>query len=193
MRKVLKAGEKPITDILTADTPFGIATNFEGFHDKKKSGDVALHYVRSGKRDIGFVPRSKITKNVALIDRWKLLVPEAGSDGGQKIPDLVLGKPWLSTPPSVSTQSFLAFWVANESEARSLESYYSTKFFRHLVSLRKLTQHALRSTYSWVPVQVWNRQWTDEALYKKYRLTAKEIDYIEAVIRPMAHSSEGVD
>jgi len=193
LRKVIKAGEKPIIDILTADTPFGIATNFDGFHDKIEPGDVALYYVRSGKRAIGFVPRDSINKNAALINKWKVLVPEAGSDGGQKIPDSVLGKPWLSPPPSVSTQSFLAFWVASESEARSLESYFCTKFFRHLVSLRKLTQHALRSTYSWVPLQSWDRQWTDEALYKKYKLTAEEINYVEAVIRPMHFSSESED
>lgn len=191
LRKVLKAGEQPITEILTADTPFGIATNYNGFHDKKKAGDVALHYFRSGKRAIGFIPQSTITKNAHLIDKWKVLVPEAGSDGGQRIPDYVLGKPWMSPPPSVATQTFLAFWVASEDEARSLESYYRTKFFRHLVSLRKLTQHALRSTYSWVPVQAWDRQWTDEALYKKYELTTEEIDYVEAVIRPMDLISEG--
>ncbi len=185
LRKVLKAGEKPITEILTADTPFGIATNFDGFNPEKKTGDVALYYVRGGKRDIGFVSRSAIVKNTTLIDSWKVLVPKAGSDGGQKIPDSVLGKPWLSPPPSAATQTFLAFCVVSEAEARSLESYYRTKFFRHLVSLRKLTQDALRPMYSWVPVQTWDRQWTDKALYKKYGLTKEEIDYIEAVVRPM--------
>lgn len=190
LRKVLQLREKPIINILTADTPFGIATNFNSFHDKKNVGDISLHYVRRGKRDIGFVPRDIIIKNSSLIDKWKLLVPEAGSDGGQKIPDLVLGKPWLSKPPSISTQSFLAFWVANKGEARSLESYFRTKFFRHLVSLRKLTQHALRSTYSWVPVQEWDREWTDNMLYEKYKLTKQEIKYIETVIRPMDGSSE---
>lgn len=193
LRKVLKARERSIIEILTADTPFGIATNFDGFHEKKKTEDIALYYVRGGKRAIGFVPRSTITKNIALIEKWKVLVPEAGSDGGQKIPDSVLGKPWLCAPPSVCTQSFLTFWVANEDEARSLESYCRTKFFRHLVSLRKLTQHALRSTYSWVPVQAWDRAWTDEALYKKYKLTAEEINYIESVIRPMDLSTESGD
>lgn len=193
LRKVLKAGEKPITSILTADTPFGIATNFEGFHAKKKAGDVALHYVRSGKRNIGFVPRSTITKNAPLIDKWKVLVPKAGSDGGQKIPDSVLGKPWLSQPPSVSTQTFLAFSVESEDEARSLESYYCTKFFRHLVSLRKLTQDALRPMYAWVPIQSWNQPWTDQALYQKYGLTLEEISYIESVIRPMDVSGASED
>jgi site-specific DNA-methyltransferase (adenine-specific) len=185
LRKVLKAGEKSITEILTADTPFGIATNFDGFHDEKKSGDVALYYVKSGKRDIGFVPRKTITKNATLIDKWKVFVPKAGSDGGQKIPDSVLGKPWLSPPPSVATQTFLGFCVSSEAEARSVESYYRTKFFRHLVSLRKLTQDALRPMYSWIPIQEWDRAWTDKVLYKKYGLTKDETDYIEAVIRPM--------
>ena len=193
LRKVLKAKEKAITDILTADTPFGIATNFDGFHDEQEPGDVALHYVRNGKRAIGFIQRSTITRNTALIDSWKVLAPKAGSDGGQKIPDSVLGKPWLSQPPSAATQTFLAFWVASESEARSLESYYCTKFFRHLVSLRKLTQDALRSTYSWVPAQSWDRQWTDEALYKKYGLLTDEIEYIEAVIRPMNFNADDSD
>jgi site-specific DNA-methyltransferase (adenine-specific) len=193
LRKVLKAGGESISDILTADTPFGIATNFDGFHQKRASGDVALHYVQKGKRDIGFVPRSTITKNTDLIDKWKVLVPEAGSDGGQKIPDSVLGKPWISEPPSISTQSFLAFWLASEGETISLESYIRTKFFRHLVSLRKLTQHALRSTYSWVPVQAWDRQWTDEALYQKYGLTTEEANHIETVIRPMELNNDEED
>ncbi len=193
LRKVLKAREPSITEILTADTPFGIATNFDGFHARRNAGDVALHYVCKGKRDIGFIQRDTISKNVHLIDKWKVLVPKAGSDGGQKIPDLVLGKPWLSEAPSVATQSFLAFYVDTEQQAKSLESYYRTKFFRHLVSLRKMTQDALRSTYTWVPQQTWDREWTDAMLYKKYELTNEEITYIESVIRPMENSNNGND
>jgi site-specific DNA-methyltransferase (adenine-specific) len=34
LRKVLKAEEPSITNILTSDTPFGIATNFDGFHEE---------------------------------------------------------------------------------------------------------------------------------------------------------------
>ncbi|NEX14910.1 MAG: hypothetical protein C1941_09505 [Prosthecochloris sp.] len=182
-----------LAEAWSADTPFGIATNFDAFRQKKESGDIALHYVQRGKRDVGFLPRDLIKKNAHLIDKWKLLAPEAGSDGGQKIPDSVLGKPWISSPPAVSTQSFLAFWVGSESEARSLESYFCTKFFRHLVSLRKLTQHALRSTYTWVPQQSWDQEWTDEQLYKKYKLTKEEIDYIETVIRPMETQESFLD
>lgn len=193
LRKVLQSGGSAITEILTADTPFGIATNFDRFHTTSRDGDVALYYVKSGKRAIGYVQRSLISKNANLIDKWKVLVPKAGSDGGQKIPDVVLGKPWLSPPPSVATQTFLAFFVSTEEEAKSIESYYRTKFFRHLVSLRKFTQDALRPMYSWVPIQTWDREWTDMELYQKYNLSDEEIEYIETVIRPMNSTSTSLE
>ena len=145
-----------------------------------------MHYVRGGKRELGFISPTEIDKNSHLIDKWKVLTPKAGSDGGQKVPDSVLGKPWVSPPPAVATQTFLAFWTDTEREALSIESYYRTKFFRHLVSLRKFTQDALRPMYAWVPIQTWDRDWTDEVLYEKYRLTTDEINYIESVIKPMA-------
>jgi site-specific DNA-methyltransferase (adenine-specific) len=137
------------------------------------------------------MPRAKITKNAHLIDSWKVLTPKAGSDGGQKIPDVVLGKPLIVAPGSVCTQTFIAFWVASEAEAKSLQSYYSTRFFRFLVSLRKITQDALRGTYIWVPHQTWDRMWTDRLLYSKYGLTQSEIDYIEDVIKPMTSDAAG--
>jgi site-specific DNA-methyltransferase (adenine-specific) len=185
LRKVLAQGEPSINQILTADTPFGISTNFTEYRETRSEGSVVLHYFQNGKRGVGYVPRDLVSKNSQLIDMWKVLVPEAGSDGGQKIPDSVLGKSLISIPPSICTQTFLAFYLQSESDARSLASYYCTKFFRHLVSLRKLTQHALRSTYSWVPIQAWDRHWTDEMLYEKYGLSISEIEHIEAMIRPM--------
>jgi site-specific DNA-methyltransferase (adenine-specific) len=185
LRKVQEFSEPPVIEILTGDTPFGIATNFEDFRDKPANGDIELHYVRRGKRSVGYLARASIRKNVNLIDSWKVLVPEAGSDGGQKIPDVVLGKPLIAAPGSICTQSFLAFWVASGSEAESLNAYFCTKFFRFFVSMRKITQHAIRSTYSWVPMQSWDRVWTDEMLFKKYNLTQDQIEYIESVIKPM--------
>jgi site-specific DNA-methyltransferase (adenine-specific) len=185
LRKVLSDKGGSIVEILTADTPFGIATNFSKFSQNPIEKYLKLYYVKGGKRSVGFIDRDIITKNRDLIDKWKVFVPKAGSDGGQKIPDSVLGKPWLSAPGAVCTQTFLAFFVDTEDEAKSVQSYYSTKFFRHLVSLRKITQDALRPMYEWVPMQPWDRIWTDEELYKKYRLTDEEIAFVEKIVRPM--------
>ena len=92
LRKVLSLKETSITEILTADTPFGIATNFDGFHEKKNNSDIKIYYVKKGKRSVSYLARDLIKKNTNLIDKWKVYVPKAGSDGGQKIPDSVLGK-----------------------------------------------------------------------------------------------------
>lgn len=193
LRKVQNLAEPPITEILTGDTPFGIATNFDGYTKTPAQGDVELHLVKQGKRFVGYMKKSAITKNSHLVDSWKVLTPKAGSDGGQKIPDVVLGKPMIVKPGSVCTQTFIAFWISSQQEANSLYSYYATKFFRFLVSLRKITQDALRGTYSWVPIQSWDRTWTDEELYKKYALSEEQIAYIEAVIKPIELSSAGED
>jgi site-specific DNA-methyltransferase (adenine-specific) len=170
--------------------PFKLESNFDEIRTASRSGDIAIHYIRGGKRLSGFVQRNLITKNVQIIDSWKVLVPKAGSDGGQKIPDSVLGKPLISKPPSVCTGSFLAIPSDKKSAAESMQSYYCTKFFRFLVSLRKITQDAFSHMYSWVPQQTWDREWTDKELYKKYKLTKDEIAFIESVIRPMELDNE---
>jgi site-specific DNA-methyltransferase (adenine-specific) len=129
--------------------------------------------------------RSGIRKNVHLIDSWKVLLPEAYGERGA-VPALVLGPSIVAPPASVCTQTFLvAGPFASKRAATSLQSYTRTRFFRFLVSLRKITQHALRSTYSWVPQQTWDRTWTDEALYAKYGITGKEQAYIESQVRTM--------
>ena len=97
----------------------------------------------------------------------------------------------IRTPASVCTQTYLvAGPIASEKEANSLQNYTKTRFFRFHVSLRKITQHALRSTYSWVPQQTWDCDWTDEKLYKKYGITKDEIAFIESMIRPMGEGDE---
>ena len=81
------------------------------------------------------------------------------------------------------------FYVQSEVAAKSLQSYYTTQFFRFLASVRKITQDATHSVYTWVPIQAWNRTWTDEALYEKYGITGAEQSYIESQVRAMSHAN----
>ena len=185
LRKVLENGETSINSILARDKEFGWTSNFEGFHDKERSGDVPLYYIRKAKRAVGYIGENLVTKSAHLVNLWKLLIPKAGSDGGQKIPDIVLGKPLIAPSPSVCTQSYLFFYVGSREEVMSLRSYYTTRFFRFLVSLRKITQDATHSTYAWVPLQTWDRTWTDEELFEKYGITREEQTYIESQVRAM--------
>jgi len=97
----------------------------------------------------------------------------------------------VAPPPSVCTQTYLvAGPLSSGKAAASLQSYSRTQFFRFLVSLRKITQHALRSTYLWVPQQRWDRTWTDKALFAKYGLTRKEQDYVESQVKANLENGE---
>lgn len=189
LRKVERKKEVPMTDILSVDKEFGWTSNFDGFHDKKKSGDVPLYYITKSKRSAGWIERSKIEKSKELIAKWKVMIPQAYG-AGEEIPHQILGRPFVAPNPSVCTQSYLFVYVNSKKAAESVESYVRTKFLRFLVSLRKITQHATRSTYTWVPQQSWDRTWTDEALFKKYKLTKDDIAFIESRIRPMEASDE---
>ena len=185
LRKVLKDDAPSINTILARDKEFGWTSNYDGFSKTKKHNAIPLHYIRKTKRFVGYKPRTEIEKSVDLIDTWKVLVPKAGSGGGAKVPDYVLGKPKMASSPSVCTQSFLFFHVSSQKEAESVLSYYSTRFFRFLVSIRKFTQDASHATYTWVPMQEWNQVWTDELLYEKYGITSEEQAFIESRITEM--------
>jgi site-specific DNA-methyltransferase (adenine-specific) len=189
LKKVRALDENSIVEILSADKEFGWTSNFDGFRTAKKSSDVALYYGRAGKRLVGGIARKAVTKSPQLIDTWKVMTSAAYGERGAR-PAMVLGTSFIAESPSVCTQTYLFFYVDSKKQAESLQSYLNTRFFRFLVSLRKITQHATRATYTWVPQQTWDRVWTDEVLYRKYSLSREDIAYIEASIRPKASGDE---
>ena len=45
-------------------------------------------------------------------------------------------------------------------------------------------------SYAWVPLQSWNRNWTDADLYTKYGITRSEQEFIESQVRAMDLSAD---
>ena len=190
LRKVISKAEPSVLDLVSGDTPFGIATNFTDWTTKQTVGSIPLHLIDRGKRSVGFMKREEVRKNTVMLDCWKVLVPKAYG-AGESYPHQILGREIMASPPSACTQSYLVVSpFKTETEALSFTCYYRTRLFRFLVSLRKITQDALRSTYTWVPQQSWNQKWTDKALYEKYGISVAEIKYIESMIRQMDAKDE---
>ena len=185
LHKVISMNEPTLSEVLSARTAFGVVSNFSGYRPVRMRGDVRYYATSPKGRIKAWIGRENATQITNAIDCWKAMVPKAGSDGGQRLPDIVLGQPWIAEPPSICTQSFLFICIDSQAQAESVASYYRTRFLRFLVSLRKITQDTTSASYSWVPQQTWDRTWTDEALYKKYSLTKGEISFIESRIRPM--------
>jgi site-specific DNA-methyltransferase (adenine-specific) len=195
LHKVVAAGERSFEELVSGDTPFGLATNFSGYaRDVVPTGGQVLLYANVGtKRVRGAMARETINKNAHLIDVWKLFLPKTGSGRERERSgvDLVLGPPIVGEPGSVCTQTYLvAGPLSSKGEAQNVESYLRTRVARFLVSLRKPAQDVFRSMYRWVPVQPWDRIWTDADLYNKYGIAAGEQAFIESMIRPMERMDE---
>lgn len=190
LKKVQSLKEESFEQLLTGDTPFGLASNYNGYKKgaQPRHPEIRIYASTSGKRHEGAMRRDLITKNIALIDCWKVLLPKAGpgNSGGHVIPDMVLGRPLVAVPPSVCTQTYIvAGPLPHRAAAENAEAYLKTRFVRFLVSLRKISQDAMRGVYRWVPQQDWDRTWTDEDLYEKYGITEEEQTYIGEMIREM--------
>lgn len=186
IHKVLAKSETSFGEIMTGDTPFGLATNFADYALAPFKGSVGLHVSDKGRRKLVYTDRANIAKNTQLIDTWKLLLPKAYGERGA-IPANVLGPTLVAAPESACTQTYLvAGPFSSEDEAESAQRYLATRFARFLISLRKITQDLLKSTYTWVPQQTWDRDWTDEELYAKYGITEDEQTYIAQMVREMA-------
>jgi site-specific DNA-methyltransferase (adenine-specific) len=190
LRKVLKFGGSPLSELVSARWAFGteLTSNFSKWERSKPAGGRRLRlYMQGGDRD-RWVDPQYVTRNAELIDEWKVLLPKAGpgNSGGHSIPDIVLGRPIIAEPGSVCTLTYLVGGpLPSESACESLAAYLRTRFSRFLVSLRKPSQDAPRGVYAWVPQQTWDRDWMDEELYERYGLTKDEISFIESMIRPM--------
>lgn len=191
LRKVRAQQAASFEELVSGDTPFGLATNFKDYTQSgtPKSGEVRLVANVGTKRVSGSMKRKAITKNADLIDVWKLFLPVAGSGRERERSgvDLVLGPSILGEPGSACTQTYLvAGPLDSKTEAESVESYLRTRLVRFLVALRKPAQHVFRGMYRWVPQQTWDRVWTDDDLYAMYQITGDEVEFIESIIRPMA-------
>lgn len=180
LKKIISKKEELFSDFVSNQKPFGLRTFFEG--EKTKSKDSFKIYTNKGH---GFVKDKDITQNKDWIDKHKIYISMAYG-AGEDFPHQIINRPFYGEPGSCCTETYLVVgpFKAKKTTENCI-SYMKTKFFRFLVMLRKNTQHASKGVYAFVPMQDLSESWTDEKLYKKYKLTNDEIEFIELMIRPM--------
>lgn len=180
LRKVQSHKEASFESLVSTRKPFGFDTLFHG--TREKGDNQIIVYDNEG---IGYTNISEVQKNIEWVNQWKVFIPEAGS-GSDSFPHPILGKPFVGSPGSVSSETYLVIGpFTNQSTCENVTSYIRTRFFRFMVMLKKPSQHATSKVYTFVPVQDFTKPWTDTELYAKYGLTDEEIAFIESMIRPM--------
>lgn len=92
--------------------------------------------------------------------------------------------PILAEPGMACTETFIQIGpFSDRQQAENCFGYMKTKFFRLLVGIRKRDQGAGKNVYSLVPMQSFDKSWTDEELYKKYGLDSDDITFIEQAVK----------
>lgn len=179
-----------VDSLISGDTPFGIPTNPKGSNkfridmSEKRTAvyNVEMLYFDNGARKRAYINADSISKNAADIFKEKVFIPKAAGSG---VDPYVIGKPEYGSEGSVCSQTFLYAAFNSKEEAKNFETYLKTKFFRLLVSASKISQETPSKVYRFVPIQDFTKPWTDAELYAKYNLTAEEVAFIEAMIKPM--------
>ncbi|MGA2311608.1 MAG: Eco57I restriction-modification methylase domain-containing protein [Xanthobacteraceae bacterium] len=174
--------------LVTSARAFGFRTFFKGKTTKSR-GDLLI-YQNGGT---GYVPRRSVTTGAHLIDKWKLFAGYAAPGTGNKdtYPHRIISTPFIGEPGSISSETYLCIGpFDSKKQAESVLSYLSCRLTRLLILLHKPSQHVTRKVYTFVPTQKWTRKWTDAELYKKYGLSAREIAFVEKVVRPMGDNDQ---
>lgn len=180
--KVRRKKEESIFGDVSSRKPFGLDSNFSDFK-KQPTSESDIRLYRYGAD--GYVNKRQLPKGHDLIDKFKVIISKAGS-GSDTFPHQIIGEPIVTEKNTACTETYIVLGsFKNKKEAEALAAYVKTKFFRFLVSLIKNTQNAPKGVYKFVPKQDLSEVWTDEKLYKKYKLNRDEISFIDSLIRPL--------
>lgn len=137
--------------------------------------------------------------DVESFERYKVLLPAANGSGalGEVLSTPLIGQPLIGQPLIGHTETFLSLGCfVNEQEAEACMAYIKSKFCRALLGVLKITQHNSAEKWKYVPLQDFTANsdidWSksvaeiDQQLYRKYDLTADEIEFIETHVKEMA-------
>ncbi len=180
--KVIKSNpsKKFLSETVSSRKPFGLATNFDNYSLKKFDSKNTLRVYGLAK-SIKHVDKKHITKNIEMIDKYKVLVSYV--KGVANYPDNIILKPFIAKPGEVCKEQYLVLdWFNTKDEAERFIKYIETKIVRFLVALRKISKHNTSEVWSYVPYPDLDKNYTDKNLYKFYNLSQKEIDFIDSKV-----------
>ena len=182
LRKVQARNEPTLDARVSSSKPFGLRTYVHGQTSPEKLDNPVKFY---GSQKETWIERSQVLMNAEWIDDWKVLL-NAVQGTSAAIERRFLSRPIIAGPGIACSETYIvAGRFETEEEAKNYASYLRTRLVRLLVSCRKLTQHAPRDVYAFVPDLEYDHEWTDQMLYERYGITSDEIAFIESVVIPL--------
>ncbi len=190
--KIKNAADRFYSIKVSSRKPFGLATNVTPLEE----GDIILKH-NKGK---GAYQSALITIGKEMISQWKVIIScltaEHAGQTDKQGRKRILSSLDILAPKEICTETYLVVDAFDtQEEAEHLRAYLKTRFVRFLVAQLASTQHLSKDKFAFVPLQDFSSNtpidWTksvgdiDQQLYKKYGLTADEVQFIEKMIKPM--------
>lgn len=184
------AGGECFSEIVLPRNPFGIFADvfnapekYEKYKTKAVQSSVEVHGVigkkGGAKRKSSSFDESVILKNKEYADRFNIFFSKAFSTGAVNPPKHILSKPRV-----VCSETFLCIGgFENQEQQLSCESYMKTKFFKALLYFNRSSINVTKSSFEYIPIVEFNKQWNDEELFKMFHLTSDEIDFIKGLFQ----------
>ena len=157
-----------LTSLYKSQDYHKIQTNDKRFQ-KDKTTDTIVCYVSQQKGWKKYIDKSEIKTNIS---KYKIITPDG--NGGNKC----FGNTFIGYPNEVHCKTYISFELDTEKEANSLLSYMKCRLPNFMLSLRKNSQHTSASTCKWIPLPSLNKEWTDEEVYKYFKLSEHDIKLI---------------
>ena len=187
LRKIRECKEPNLSNIVSSISPYGIPTKIRGEESKSDETPIKL-YASNG---ISYISLGDVLKGTETLPYYKVLISQtsaehAGEPSREGNYRVLTSTMTVMNPDEVCTHSYItAGLFDSECQAANLLGYLKTKFVRFLILQALSSIHLTKSTFIFVPIQDFQKNWTDADLYKKYNLSEDEIDLVETMIKPM--------
>ena len=177
----------PFDSIVSPLMPYGLPTNYRGRDHKEYEDDLVLH----ASNGISYIRSNEISKGLETVNGYKVLISKtsaehAGEPGADGMFRVLTSSTKVIGPGEVCTHSYFIIGnYANRNEAENTLSYLKTRFVRFLLLLSMSSINLSKLVFSFVPMQDFSKDWTDEELFEKYGLTDEEVSFIVSMIKTM--------
>ncbi len=178
--------QKFFNEIVLSRKPYGIDTSVRG---KNSFFNDSAQLISSG--GIGYIKKDLVTNNANLINKYNVYIGKVNPDRGgvnnsKDGKSNVITKVKISGINQVTSETYLVLnSFEKKIQAENCVNFFKTKFVRFLVLLTLSSMNITKSCFQFVPQENFDQDWNDKKLYKKYKLSEKEIEHIENLIKEM--------
>ena len=174
----------------------GIFSAIDLFREHEQDGDVKILGLIKNRRVYRYIEEKYIDTRHENLRKFKVFVPNANGASGKlnnAEPARIISTPVVGETLVGCTQTFITVGAFDtRDEADACLAYIKSKFARVMLGILKVTQDNTAPTWAKVPLQDFSSDsdidWhgdIDAQLYRKYGLTAEEINFIETHVKPM--------